>query len=488
MTFIGFFALIYLQEALLHGGEAMAKVSRNIKKLRSERKMTQDILAEKINVTRQTVSSWENDRTQPDIEMLEQLANVFEVSLEEIIYGEKRNVGFEPSKSDNRKTMMVVFATLGTLLTVAGLLIVFIASWDHIPDGLLAVLMFLPLLAGCAAALFAYFKKRQSIAWCEGASVAWAAGLAITNALVNANFNADIGFISLLIIDAVLILPMAFILDSVFPLTAYFACITAWNMLLECEYSLVMLPLFGAGLIYVFKSRSNSIKHKYSVWVSVITAAVTVVSACCFNSKYPWAVFIYLLLAIFTALYAADKGGDFPYPFRYVSVPAAAIVLSVLCYDIDWLFSDYSKNYPCIPQAVTALAIIAAGIALGRKSFKKNPLKAAFVSVCAAVSVALAACTLFNRFTLDFELQVFVIFAALAASIILVISGIKNAKLSTVNLGLIMICYIIFITLFMGEFEFIYSGIACAVMGIILLLINKALSKSFKEREADKNA
>ncbi len=466
----------------------MAKVSKNIKKLRNERKMTQDILAEKLNVTRQTVSSWENDRTQPDVEMLEQLANAFEVSLEEIIYGEKRNVGFEPSKSDNRKAMTVVFATLGTLLTVAGLLIVFIASWDHIPEALLAALMFLPLLAGCAAALFAFFKKKESIAWSEGASVAWAAGLAITNALVNANFSADIGFITLLMIDALLILPMAFIMNSVFPMTAYFACITAWNMLLECEYFPVMIPLFCAGLLYVFKARDNSIKRKYSVWVSVITAAVIIISTCCFNSKYPGAVIIYLLLAIFTALYSADKGGDYPYPFRFISVPAIAIILSVLCYDIDWLFSNYSRNYPSLPQALTALAVTAAGIALGRKSFKKNPLKIAFVSVSAAVSASLAVCSLFNRFTLDFELQVFVISAALAASVILVISGIKNAKLSTVNLGLVMICCIIFMTLIMGEFEFIYSGIACVVMGIILLLINKLLSKSFKAKEADKNA
>lgn len=38
----------------------MAKVAKNIKKFRTENKLTQDALAEKINVTRQTVSSWEN--------------------------------------------------------------------------------------------------------------------------------------------------------------------------------------------------------------------------------------------------------------------------------------------------------------------------------------------------------------------------------------------------------------------------------------------
>lgn len=466
----------------------MAKVSKNIKKLRSERKMTQDSLAEKINVTRQTVSSWENDRTQPDIEMLELLANVFEVSLEEIIYGEKRRVGLEPPKADNRKTMTIVFATLGTLLTVVGLLIVLIATWDEIPASVLAVLMFMPLLAGCAAAFYAYSKKRQSIPWCEGASVAWAAGLAITNALVNANFSADIGFENLLIIDAVLILPMALILDAVFPLTAYFTCISAWNMLLECEYFLAMIPLFAAGLIYVFKAKNHDIKHKYSVWVALIAACVTVVSTCCVNSERPYLVLIYLLLAIFTALYAADKGGDCPYPFRYISVPCIAVILSILCFDIDWMFGNYSRNRLSVPWAVVALAIIAAGIFCGKKSFKKNPLKIAFVSISAVTSALLAASSFFGRFTFDFELQILIIFIALATSVILVISGIKNAKMLTVNLGLIMICYIIFVTLIMGEWDFVYSGIACVIMGLILLLINKGLSKSFKAKETDRNA
>ena len=72
----------------------MNVVSDSIKKLRKERKMTQDELAEKLCVTRQAVSSWEMGKTQPDVETLTRLAEIFNVSVERIIYGKekKRNI------------------------------------------------------------------------------------------------------------------------------------------------------------------------------------------------------------------------------------------------------------------------------------------------------------------------------------------------------------------------------------------------------------
>ena len=63
----------------------MSKVSKNLKKIRTEKKITQDALAEKIHVTRQAISNWENDKTKPDIESLEMLAEVLEVDIEELI-------------------------------------------------------------------------------------------------------------------------------------------------------------------------------------------------------------------------------------------------------------------------------------------------------------------------------------------------------------------------------------------------------------------
>ena len=65
-------------------------VGKNIKKFRERKELTQEQLAESLNVTRQAVSNWENEKTQPDIETLNKLALTLEVSVEEIIYGEQK--------------------------------------------------------------------------------------------------------------------------------------------------------------------------------------------------------------------------------------------------------------------------------------------------------------------------------------------------------------------------------------------------------------
>ncbi len=68
----------------------MKQVGKNIKKRRVEKGMTQDQLAEKLNVTRQAVSNWETGKTQPSIEMLTAIATHFDTSVEALIYGRTR--------------------------------------------------------------------------------------------------------------------------------------------------------------------------------------------------------------------------------------------------------------------------------------------------------------------------------------------------------------------------------------------------------------
>ena len=65
----------------------MSEISNNIKKLRLKSKLTQEELAEKLNVTRQAVSNWENGKTEPDIETLTNIAQIFDISIDELVDG-----------------------------------------------------------------------------------------------------------------------------------------------------------------------------------------------------------------------------------------------------------------------------------------------------------------------------------------------------------------------------------------------------------------
>lgn len=71
----------------------MSTIGKNISKIRKEHEMTQDQVAEKLHVTRQAVSNWENGKTQPDVETLGQLAECFEVPVEMLIYGKSETQG-----------------------------------------------------------------------------------------------------------------------------------------------------------------------------------------------------------------------------------------------------------------------------------------------------------------------------------------------------------------------------------------------------------
>lgn len=65
----------------------MRDIGKNIRDLRLEKGLTQDELAEKLYVTRQTVSNYEVGKSRPDVEMLVKIAEVLETDVNAILYG-----------------------------------------------------------------------------------------------------------------------------------------------------------------------------------------------------------------------------------------------------------------------------------------------------------------------------------------------------------------------------------------------------------------
>ena len=65
------------------------KIGKFIAQCRKERQITQEELGEKLGVTNKTISRWENGHYLPDIEMMQLLSKEFNISINELISGEK---------------------------------------------------------------------------------------------------------------------------------------------------------------------------------------------------------------------------------------------------------------------------------------------------------------------------------------------------------------------------------------------------------------
>ena len=109
----------------------------NIRKYRKLNNMSQDELAEKLNVTRQSISLWENGQTQPSLENIVALSKLFKVSTDELLESDKTDIPAtntatpqkpeDPKKKPNNLFLLVgIAAAVVVLLVVVGVFLWFV--------------------------------------------------------------------------------------------------------------------------------------------------------------------------------------------------------------------------------------------------------------------------------------------------------------------------------------------------------------------------
>lgn len=96
------------------------KIGQFIKKIREENKLTQKELADKLGVTFQAVSKWENGKNVPDISILKEMSKMFNVDIDEILDGEKK---------DKKKTNY--YYPIGLILILVALLLFGIVHYNN---------------------------------------------------------------------------------------------------------------------------------------------------------------------------------------------------------------------------------------------------------------------------------------------------------------------------------------------------------------------
>lgn len=85
------------------------ELGKKIVKIRKDNNLTQEDFAEKYNVTRQTISSWENSKSYPDLDTLVKISDDFDISLDVLLKEDKKVIeNITKSQKDNKKYKIIL--------------------------------------------------------------------------------------------------------------------------------------------------------------------------------------------------------------------------------------------------------------------------------------------------------------------------------------------------------------------------------------------
>ena len=96
------------------------EIGNKIMELRKKNNFSQEDLAEKVGVTRQTISKWELGETSPDLKQAKVLSQVFKVSLDELVDNDIKNIIIEKTTNTEKLAGMIIniFKALGTFFLI----------------------------------------------------------------------------------------------------------------------------------------------------------------------------------------------------------------------------------------------------------------------------------------------------------------------------------------------------------------------------------
>ena len=133
------------------------EVGGRIRELRTERGMSQDDLAARVYVSRQTISSWENGKTYPDVQSLLLLSEIFGASVDSLIKGDVETMN-ETIDRDIETMRRLSYVMLGFLLLMIAAMIwvclqAFVWDWpleQTVPTFVLALVLWgVAMFAAC---------------------------------------------------------------------------------------------------------------------------------------------------------------------------------------------------------------------------------------------------------------------------------------------------------------------------------------------------
>lgn len=133
------------------------EIGKKLKAARQNSGLTQEQAAERLFVSRQTISNWENEKTYPDIVSVVKLSDLYSISLDELLKGDAKMLEHLEESTDivksNQKLILAVIANIAVFLAC-------LLTAALLPDSVLVIACIFCLAVVSVACLLYQIVKR----------------------------------------------------------------------------------------------------------------------------------------------------------------------------------------------------------------------------------------------------------------------------------------------------------------------------------------
>ncbi|MFI5150208.1 MAG: DUF2157 domain-containing protein [Bacteroidia bacterium] len=390
----------------------------------------------------------------------------------------------------------LVSAILGSLLIGGGIIMLFAHNWDDLSRSQRTFLSFTPLIIAQCIFGYAFFKKRDSVAWTEGSAAFLFLMIASTIALISQTYNLGGQLDHFVLTWMLLGIPLIYLVNSSLITILYMAGIAWWAMLSDVVYESnaaafywVLLAAVIPHLIANIKSGKPQVRSNLLGWVFALSLLTSINWA--MPASGTWYEYM-LRSTLYAVLYMAGRAiypnGTTIWARPFQTTALAALSVSLLTRTYNWsVFSRHSWRYeqgeaqPWVLQVasvILCLLFVAAFVYLLYRHRKNKTALNYYVvvyPVLALTGTLLYQIKLGEVSTILFNLYV------LALGIHYLRCGIRMNILSLVNAGMFLLSALIVERFFDSNLDFIIKGLAFILVGSGFLIVNFTLVRKMKK-------
>lgn len=391
--------------------------------------------------------------------------------------------------SKSPSTALVITGILGAVLVGVGIISIFAYNWDSFPRWLRTIFSLGPLMVAQGFYGYAYFKRRDNIAWMESTSGFLMLMLASSIGLINQTYHIGGTISTFVLIWMLLSVPLLYLWPSILVGLLYLSGIALWAVsdLDFAGQSVAYWGLLALAVPFLYENLKDYHVNTRRIilgWATTISVVIGSLGSAEWNVPeqliMSYAVLFPLLYLLGKRVF--DNGATiWQRPFQSAGLLGIYIMSAILAYywDVDnvpW-FTDRYMFWPTLIRrgafAIMVLGIIWHVYDAYRDKVWINPFVWAYpLLVFAGIMI--------GRLDIEWLSMLLMNIYLFAFGVLYMTAGIRRQDLSLLNAAMLFISTLIIIRFFDSDVSFIIKGVAFLLIGLGFLFVNFRISRKQK--------